>query len=158
MAKSALHNLADEKVDYFERNAEFNQLLLDYYEEPSKKVRDRLWTIAFQCACNMFKKRFGHWWSFDQISELALDVLNVLFTRIENRKKWPEGYPIYSLPTRINQAFLTVYYEPNKRAARGKEISLDGLTEQFGDAVYNIVADTDGEYYGEEEEEIVNYY
>lgn len=152
MAKSALHNLADEKVDYFERNAEFNQLLLDYYKEPNKTAKDKLWVIAFQCACNMLKKRFGHWWSFDQISELALDILNVLFTRIENRKKWPEGYPIYSLPTRITQIFLTVYYEPNRRASRGKEISWDAIIESYGDSAYNIIADSDDEYVGEYEE------
>lgn len=142
MVKSVLHKLADEKVDYFERNAKFNQLLLDYYKKPTKKIRDQLWTIAFQCACNMFKKRFGHWWSFDQISELALDVLNVLFTRIENRRKWPEGYPTYNLPTRIKQIFLTIYYEQNRRASR-EEVSWDSLTESYGDAIYNVIADSE---------------
>lgn len=157
MPKSELHKLADEKVDYYKRNAEFNQLLLDYYKSPSKEIRDKLWMMAYHCACNIFKKRFGHWWSFDQISELALDVLNVLFTRIENRVKWPDGYPIYSLPTRITQAFLTVYYESNRRASREKEVSWDALVESCGESVYNIMADK-ADYVDEclEEEDYTN--
>lgn len=153
--RSSLHNLADEKVNVYAENARFGQLL-DEYHNGNTKVKDELWIISYRAACNFCKRRFGHYWNFDQINELALDILNVLFTRIDNRVKYPKGYRPLNLPTTIEGIFLTVYYDMNKRFSRANNISWDGLIEAFGDSVYNIVSDTEDEYseemyYGEEE-------
>lgn len=141
MAKTKLHMLADEKVDVYEENAKFGQLLDDYHKNHKKSIRDDLWIIAYRAACNWLKKRFGHWWSFEQINELALDILNVLFTRIDNRTKYPNGYRPLNLPTIVEQIFLTVYYDKNKRFSRDNNISWDGLVETYGDSVYDIMSD-----------------
>ena len=156
MVRSNLHNLADERVDVYSENAKFGQLLDEYHANPKKSIRDELWIISYRAACNFCKRRFGHYWNFDQINELALDILNVLFTRIDNRVKYPKGYRPLNLPTTIEGIFLTLYYDMNKRFSRANNISWDGLIEAFGDSVYNIVSDTEDEYngesYGEEED------
>lgn len=155
--RTKLHKLADEQVDVYEENARFARLL-DEYHNGNTKVKDDLWIISYRAACNWLKKRFGHYWTFDQINELALDILSVLFTRIDNRTKYPKGYRPLNLPTTIEGIFLTVYYGNNKRFERNNNISWDGLIESFGDSVYNIVSDTEDEYISEEmydKEEII---
>lgn len=155
MSRSSLHNLADERVDVYAENARFSHLLDEYHNNPKKSIRDELWIISYRASCNFCKRRFGHYWTFDKINELALDILNVLFTRIDDRTKYPKGYRPLNLPTTIEGIFLTVYYASNRRFTRANNISWDGLVEAFGDSVYNIVSDTEDEYigdgYGEEE-------
>lgn len=134
---TTLKSIADERVDVYAENDKFNRLL-DEYHKGNTKVRNDLWVISYRAACNFCKRRFGHYWFFDQINDLVLDILSVLFTRIDNRKKWPDGYKVLNLPSTIENIFLTVYYNKKARNIRENELSLDMLLEEYGDSMINI--------------------
>lgn len=136
---SKLHQIADEKVaDVYAENAKFSQLLEDYYATKAKASRDDAWIIAFRCACNILKKRFGRWWKYDDIEQLALDMASCLFTRIDNRKKWPDGYRVLNLPTTLENIMLNLYYGKSKREQREFERRLAEYNDDYANFTQGI--------------------
>lgn len=124
--KSVLHKLADEKVNYYENNSLFTELIDNYYKTGT--LDDKAWKIAFQCAANFLKKRRGKYWSYEEIENTAMDIITVLFTRIKDRE-----YRILNLPKVIEQIYLTVYYsqkEKNNRKVLSLDTEMDKIMEK----------------------------
>lgn len=108
--KDLLHQIADEKIDVYSENAKFEQLQSEYAETQSKSVRDQLWLISFRCSCNILKRKLGHIKSWDDICQLATDMVIRLFRRIDDRERWPDGYKVLNLPTVLTGIYFTLYY------------------------------------------------
>lgn len=126
---TTLHQIADEKVDVYAENERFSSLLEDYYANGAKESKDDAWIIAFRAACNLLKGRFGRWWKYDDIEQLALDMVSSLFERIDDRKKWPDGYRVLNLPTTLEYIMLNTYYGKAKREQR----EFERRTAEFND-------------------------
>lgn len=129
---SILHQIADEKVDVYAENAKFSSLLEDYYANSTKKSKDDAWIIAFRAACNLLKKRFGRWWKYDDIEQLALDMVSSLFARVEDREKWPDGYRVLNLPTVLKCIMFNLYYGKSKREQR----EFERRTAEFNENIH----------------------
>lgn len=108
--KDILHRIADEKVDVYAENERFSALQLRYRETQAKGVRDQLWIIAYRCACNILKAKLGGIKGWEDISQLATDMVIRLFRRIDDRERWPDGYKVLNLPTVLTGIYFTLYY------------------------------------------------
>lgn len=126
--KSELHKLADEQVDYYKNNSLFSELVDNYYK--TGVLDNKAWEIAFQCAANFLKKRRGGQWTYEQIEDIAMDIITVLFSRIKSRE-----YHILNLPKVIEQIYLTVYYSQKEKENR-KVLSLDAEVEKILEKEY----------------------
>lgn len=118
---SNLHKIADEKVDIVSENKKFSELLDSYYKNPKQETRDQLWIIAFRASCNILKGKFGSYWKYDKIEETALDMLNILFRRIDNKERWPNGYRVINLPTILKYLVMSVVYNKSSRKQKDFE-------------------------------------
>lgn len=125
--KTTLHRIADEQINPYIENSKFT-LFLEEYNNNNNSHYDELWLIAYRCACNFLKKRFGQYWSYDEIEDLALEMVSMLFTRINNKSKYPNGYNVINLPKTIENIFLTIYYNKRKKFERSM-ISLEQYNE-----------------------------
>lgn len=129
---SILHQIADEKIsDVYAENERFTSLLEEYYNTQSKAAKDEIWLISFRAACNLLKKRFGSWWTYDEIEELAIDMVVCLLSRIDNRKKWPNGYKVLNLPTTLEYIMLNFRYGKNIKEQREFERKLKDYNDNY---------------------------
>ncbi len=117
-----LHKLMDEKIDVYADNAKWYKLLQDYNkiedktkDEASTLLKD-MWPIMYRCASNILKKRFGKLWKWEKISDVAIDMCEVIMNRITNKTgRFPNGYNMENLPTIMQYAMLSVVYGPQAR-------------------------------------------
>lgn len=113
---NTLHKFIDEKVDVYAENARWYQLLLNYNGTKDETLLTEMWPIMFRCASNILKKRFGKYWGWEKISDVAIDMCEVIMNRITNKtKRFPKGYNMENLPTIMRYAMLNAVYGPNAR-------------------------------------------
>lgn len=112
----------DEKVDVYADNAKWSQLLQDYNKIEDKSTDEAnallkdMWPIMYRCASNILKRRFGKFWSWEKISDVAIDMCEVILNRITNKTgRYPNGYDKGNLPTVMGYAMLNVVYGPQAR-------------------------------------------
>ena len=145
--ESCLRSFTNQKVkDVYEENVRFDQLLKQYYSDRSKfnKNLQELWIICYRCACNVLKKKYGFIQSVDWIEEKALEVSRIILTRIQNDKKFPNGYVIKNLPTCVSYAVLNAVYGCNNQ----RNISLEEqITETSTETVENRLNEVSLRYY-----------
>lgn len=113
---NTLHKFIDEKVDVYAENARWYQLLLNYNGTKDETLLTEMWPIMFRCASNILKKRFGKYWGWEKISDVAIDMCEVIMNRITNKtKRFPKGYNMENLPTIMRYSMLNVVYGPQAR-------------------------------------------
>lgn len=120
----------DEKVDVYKENETFQRLLSKYYKDRNEIILKDIWTIMFRCASNILKARFGQYWSWEKISDVAIDMTSLLIGRITNKEKYPNGYPIHNLPTMMKFAVLNCVYGP-KVVQKEKEDSYEDVDSHY---------------------------
>lgn len=121
----------DEKVDVYAENKRFCSLLEDYYKTYDERLIKEMWPIAFRCASNILKKRFGKYLTWEEISERAIDMCEIVFARIMNKTgRFPNGYKIGNLPTVLKYAILNVFYGAEKRK-QDREDSCESLDDNI---------------------------
>ena len=104
----------DEQVDVYKENEKFTKLLDLYNSTRDDNYIKEMWPIMFRCACNVLKIRFGYKMSWEDISDHAINMCEILFNRIKNKDKYPNGYTIINLPTMVKFTILNEFYGPNK--------------------------------------------
>lgn len=109
---SSLHDLMDEKVDIYEENAKFAELLQNYYKDRNTTYLKAMWPIMFRASSNILKRRFGSIWKWERISNTAIDMVSLVLERIKNKEKYPSGYKILNLPRTLEYSILNVVYGP----------------------------------------------
>lgn len=119
----------DEKVDVYAENEKFDSLLTEYNKTHDEKLIKEMWPIAFRCAANILKKRFGNRLAWEDISERSIDMCEIIFARILNKTgRFPNGYKIANLPTALKYTILNVFYGPEKKKQE-KEDSWESLED-----------------------------
>ena len=106
----------DQQVDVYAENDKWHKLLVCYNETKSNSLLTEMWPIMYRCASNILKRRFGKYWSWEKISDTAIDMCEVIMNRITNKTgRHPEGYDKENLPTIMQYAILSVVYGPQAR-------------------------------------------
>ena len=106
----------DEQVDVYAENDKWYKLLIKYNETKSSSLLTEMWLIMFRCASNILKRRFGKYWNWEKISDVAVDMCEVVLNRITNKTgRFPNGYDKRNLPTIMRYALLNVIYGPQAR-------------------------------------------
>ena len=148
-----LRELMDARVDYFANNDKFIKLLDDYYKDRTRNdLLKEMYIICFQCACNKLKIRCGSYRGPQYIIDKALEVCAIVFSRIKNTTKYPEGYVIKNLPACVGYALLNVLYgsnkviesvyEPSEKEVMEDSIDLDNVVSSLDEKTYRNWATT----------------
>lgn len=128
----ALHSLMDEKVNVYEENKRFGNLLSEYYKTRNSEILTEMWPLAFRCASNILKRRFGEHKGYEWISDTAIGMCEVIMGRIADSNKYPDGYKITNLPTVLKYSIMNVLYGPEKK----RSDDMDRMTDV--DECYDI--------------------
>ena len=143
----SLRVLMDEKVDVYAENARFDRLLGEYYEDRTKEhLLQDMYKICFRCACNKLKRQCGSYKDSQYIIDKALEVCAIIFSRIKNVNKYPDGYKIKNLPTCVSYALLNVLigsnnviekvYDPADKEVPEDTIDLEGVVSSLDERTF----------------------
>lgn len=127
----------DEKVDVYAENAKWYHYLQDYNKTKDESLLTEMWPIMYKCASNILKKRFGKYWNWEKISDIAIDMCEVIMNRITNKTgRFPNGYDMENLPTLMKYALLNAVYGPQLR----KE-EIENSHSNYDDYANNVIID-----------------
>lgn len=142
-----LHAIMDEQVDVYAENEKFSCLLNKYYNDRnSKATLNEMWLIMFRTSCNILKGRFGKYWTWQEISDKAIDMVSLVMGRIQDVEKYPDGYVILNLPTMMKFALINCVYGPKVRK-NDAEDSFENIDEFYNiayteeDGTFTLVKD-----------------